>query len=799
MEVKEIYDNMTYGPAPESMKMADEWFAKYNKKFQLFVDGEWLEPSSGEYFETINPANKKVMAEIAHASKDDVNSAMEAAEKAFPKWRDLGGHGRARYLYAIARQMQKHSRLFAVLETMDNGKPIRESRDVDIPLVARWFYHNAGWAQTMEDELPDHEPLGVIGAIVPWNFPLLISSWKIAPALAMGNTMVIKPAKLTSLTALLFAEICKSVGLPPGVFNVTTGSGSKTGTYITNHPLLKKLTFTGSTPVGQILRRAIAGTGKKITLELGGKSPYIVFDDADFDSAVEGVIEAIWFNQGQVCCAGSRLLVQENIAEKFIERLKDRMKTLRVGDPMDKTTDIGAIVDKTQLDTIESYVKIGDEEGGTKFQPKITCPDNGYYHLPTLFTDVSPTSTIVIEEIFGPVLVSMTFRTPEEAVALANNTRYGLAASIWTENINLALDIAPKIKAGTVWINDANVFDAASGFGGYKESGFGREGGLEGLWDFVKPNWEKEYKKKPFTRKTQELTKTVSDNKLPEIDRTAKMYIGGKQARPDGNYSLTIKSPIDTIVGEVGRGNRKDIRNAVEAASKSKKWSSMTGHSRAQVIYYIAENLIARSEEFASRIVQMTGVTDEEATKEVDESVHRLYYYAAMADKYDGRVHNTPHRSVVLAMNEPIGVVGIVCPEEYPLLGFISTVIAAISMGNNVVVIPSEKYPLSATDFYQVLETSDLPDGTINIVTGLKDEMLETLASHDGLDALWYFGPKNQCKMIETVSAENMKRTWLSFGLHRDWMNRKHGMGREFLRKSSEVKNIWIPYGEFIR
>ncbi|MCH8908668.1 MAG: aldehyde dehydrogenase family protein, partial [Candidatus Heimdallarchaeota archaeon] len=632
MEVKEIFESMEYGPAMESKTFAEEWFDEHDRKFKLYINGEWVEPQDDEYFDAVNPSNKEVMVQVAAATKGDVDKAISAAKEAQPKWRALGGHGRARYLYAIARQIQKNARLFAIVETMDNGKPIRESRDADIPIVARHFFHHAGWAQLMERDYPDYEPVGVVGGIVPWNFPLMLFSWKVAPALAVGNTIVIKPAKLTSLSAILFAEICHSVGLPPGVLNITTGSGTVTGNAIVTHPDLNKLTFTGSTEVGRTLRKQIAGSGKKITLELGGKSPFIVFDDADLDSAVEGIVNAIWFNQGQVCCAGSRLLIHETIYEPFIEKVKARMEKLRVGDPLDKSIDIGAIVDKSQWKTIDDYVKIGEKEGGIKWQPSQTCPDEGYYYLPTLFTNVSPSDTIVIEEIFGPVLVAMSFRTPKEAVELANNSVYGLAASVWSENINLILDIAPQLKAGTVWLNCTNLFDASTGFGGYRESGFGREGGEEGIWDFMKPIWEKEFTTKPTKIPLAPTKKEGVDDQsfaLPDIDKTAKMYIGGKQVRPDATYNLKIKNPSKEIVGDVGRGNRKDIRNAVEAAHKENKWLSMKGHNRAQVIYYIAENLIYRREEFINRLMKVTGTTKKFAEKEVDESINRLYYYAS--------------------------------------------------------------------------------------------------------------------------------------------------------------------------
>ncbi len=795
MTVKEIYHTMEYGPAPESASQANAYLEAHGRKFDLFINGDWQAPSGGAYFNSSNPANKQPLAKIAEANAADVDVAVQAAKQALPGWVAIGGHQRARYLYALARQIQKHSRLFAVLEAMDNGKPIRETRDIDIPLVARHFYHHAGWAQLMETEMKDFREIGVIGQIIPWNFPLLMLSWKIAPALAMGNTLVLKPAEYTPLTALLFAEICQNVGLPKGVVNIITGPGS-TGAALVNHPEVQKIAFTGSTEVGKLIRRAIAGSGKKVSLELGGKSPFIVFEDADLDSVVEGVVDAIWFNQGQVCCAGSRLLVEESVAEKLYAKLRARMEQLKVGNPLDKCIDIGAIVDKVQVKTIDELVKKGIMEGNDVWQPSWPCPSEGYFFPPTLFTNVSPSASIAQEEIFGPVLVAMSFRAHKEAVALANNTRYGLACSIWTEDINLALAIAPQIKAGTVWINCTNVFDAAAGFGGYRESGFGREGGKEGLYEYSKLKVEDAFTDKPVLPKTKAPKASVSSaNGIHDIDRTAKMYVGGKQARPDGGYSLRIKDSAGNYIGEVSEGNRKDIRNAVEAAHGNTSWPGMTGHARAQVLYYIAENLAIRREEFANRLVQMTNQSQQSAQEEVELAIERIYYYAAFADKYDGMAHSTIQRNVTLAMPEPIGVMAIVCPDESPLLGFISTVIPAIAMGNNVVVIPSETAPFSATDFYQILDTSDLPGGTVNIITGAKDELSTELAKHDNVDGIWYFGPKEGCKKVELLAADNMKRSWLSFGKHRNWLDRTHGEGEAFLRQATQIKNIWIPYG----
>jgi len=799
-KVAEIFETLAYGPAPESAKEANEWLETHNRRFGLFINGEWRAPSSGEYFETINPANARRIGDVAQADAADVDAAVKAARKALPGWQQLGGHGRARYLYAIARQLQKNARLFAVLESIDNGKPIRESRDIDIPLVARHFYHHAGWAQLLEREFPHYTAAGVVGQIIPWNFPLLMLAWKIAPALATGCTVVLKPAEFTSLTALLFAELCDQVGLPKGVVNIITGDG-RTGELIVKHDDIDKIAFTGSTDVGRIIRVATAGSGKKLSLELGGKSPFIVFEDADLDSVVEGVVDAIWFNQGQVCCAGSRILVQEGVAAKLENKLRARMETLRVGDPLDKGVDIGAIVAPVQLEKIQQLVKQGEEEGAHMWQPSWSCPTDGYFFPPTLFTDVSPAATIAQVEIFGPVVVSMTFRTPAEAVALANNTRYGLAASIWTENINLALDIAPKVKAGTVWINCTNVFDAASGFGGYRESGFGREGGREGLFEYLKhigdakPSAKSLKGAAPRAHENGKRGKKEAEG-LPPIDRTAKLYIGGKQTRPDQGYSIDVVNPRGMKIGEVGRGNRKDIRNAVEAAHKAAGWARNTAHNRAQILYYIAENLQERSVEFSARIAAQTGLSEASALEEVDASIRRLFTYAAWADKYDGNVHHTPFRNVTLAMPEPVGVIGIVAPDEAPLLGFISLIAPAIAMGNTVVAIPSERAPLAATDLYQVFDTSDLPAGVVNIITGLRSELTDTLAAHDDVDAIWYFAADDGSAAVERLSAGNMKQTWVTYGRTRDWYDVPAAEGEEFLRHATQIKNIWVPYGE---
>ena len=795
MTVAEIFETMDYGPAPESADVAIAWLAERGASFDLFIGGEWVASASGERFDTINPATSERLAAIARAGRRDIDAAVAAARAAQPAWAKLDGHVRARFLYALARLVQKHSRLLAVLETLDNGKPIRETRDIDIPLVARHFYHHAGWAQLMASEFAGFEAHGVVGQIVPWNFPLMMLSWKIAPALAAGNTVVLKPAEFTSLTALLFAELCQEAGLPPGVVNIVTGEGA-TGELIVRHPDVDKLAFTGSTEVGRAIRQATAGTGKHLTLELGGKSPFVVFDDADLDSAVEGVVDAIWFNQGQVCCAGSRLLVQESVAEAVVEKLRARMEKLRIGDPLDKAIDIGAIVAPVQLRRIEQLVAQGVAEGAELWQPSWACPTEGCFYPPTLFTNVSPAAVIAQEEIFGPVLVTMTFRTPGEAVELANNTRYGLAASIWSENINLALDLAPKLKCGVVWVNATNLFDAASGFGGYRESGFGREGGREGMTAYLRASWLKTLPDYADPAPPDQPVRPAVSAPGDAIDRTAKLYIGGKQSRPDSGYSRPVLGPDGRLIAEVGAGNRKDIRDAVEAARKAEAWGRATGHLRAQILYFIAENLAARRAEFRDRLRQMTGAGRAAAAKEVDAAIRRLFSYGAWADKFDGAVHATPLRNITIAMHEPLGIVAMACPAEPPLLGFVSLVAPAIAMGNRVVVIPSARYPLSATDLYQVFDTSDLPGGVVNIVTGARDELVQVLADHDQVDALWYVGPREGCAMVERASTGNLKQTWTNHGKARAWFDPAQGEGPEFLGRATQVKNIWVPYGE---
>ena len=779
------FQNITYGPAPEDSKEVNSWIKNLKNPNNHFINGKFVKSSSSKKLNIINPSTNKKIATLSVASKKDVNAAVSAAKKAHIKWSKLSSFDRSKYLYALARLIQKNSRFISVLETIDNGKPIRETRDIDIPLVARHFYYHAGWAARNTNN--SDNSIGVVGQIIPWNFPLLMLAWKIAPAIALGNTVVLKPAEYTSLTALYFAELCEKAKIPQGVINIITGDGS-TGEHITSHKDIKKIAFTGSTEVGKKIIQTNTNPDKKMTMELGGKSPFIVFEDADLDSAVEGVVDAIWFNQGQVCCAGSRLLVQESIEKKFIQKLKKRMEKLRVGDPLDKSIDIGAIVAPVQLKKINSLVNKAQKDGNKLWQPSWSCPTNGLFYPPSLFTNVTPSSFIAQVEIFGPVLTTMTFRTPSEAVSIANNTPYGLAASIWSENINLALDIAPKVKAGVIWINSTNLFDAACGFGGYKESGFGREGGSEGI---------RAYSKLPLplskSKRGKKLSKGQSSN---SIDRTPKLYIGGKQKRPDSGYSFSSYDAHNNFICDVPNANRKDVRDTVEVASKAVGKSS-TNFNRAQILYYLAENLQDRKTTFSNLLSSLIGISQKDAEKEFDQSIERLFYYGAMADKFEGSIHNPPIRGLTLAVKEPIGVVANILNDDYPLLSLITTLGSNFAAGNASIIVPGQKTSLLATELYQLLETSDVPAGYINILTTKQNSLNKILSEHENIDGIWFFSENNneRLKVIQSTTS-NLKRTWCPQSKNLDWSSKEEDFLEEFLYQSTQVKNIWIPYGE---
>jgi aldehyde dehydrogenase (NAD+) len=765
----EALRSMDYGPSPESTGPARDWLKR--GPFGHFIGGKFTTP--GETFAVIDPYKGAELAQVSQGSSADVDAAAAAARKAQKGWASLPGHARARHLYAIARLMQKHARLLAVLESLNNGKPIRESRDIDVPLAIRHVYHHAGWAELVEGEFPGAAPHGVCGQIIPWNFPLLMLAWKIAPALACGNTVVLKPAEYTPLTALLFAEICTEAGLPPGVVNIVTGDGAP-GAALVEHPGVDKIAFTGSTEVGRVIRRATAGTGKALTLELGGKSPFVVMADADLDAAVEGVVDAIWFNQGEVCCAGSRILVQEGVAEAFLSRLTARMGKLRLGDPLDKNTDIGAVVHPVQAQRIRAMLGQAVDQGADLIQTG-QAPNTGGGCLipPAILTNIGAANIGWTDEIFGPVAALMTFRTPDEAVELANATRYGLAASIWSETITTAVDLAGRIKAGVVWINATNLFDANAAFGGMRESGFGREGARAGLSAYLRTPAPTGKPRKAPPAPVSAPGAAVGD----AVDRTRKLYIGGAQVRPDGAYSWPVPG------GEAPLGNRKDIRNAVEAAHKAGSWSRVTGHTRAQVLYFLAENLSARADEFAAR----AGKAQTEA------AIGRAFYWAAWADKMDGGVQSTARDHLTLAINEPWGVMGVICPDEQPLLGLVSTVLPALAIGNRVVAVPSQADPLLALDLAQVLDTSDVPGGVLNLVTGAQAELCATLAAHDDVAALWVFADPATCRAAEAASAGNLKPVWAE-SAPRDWLG-PQGQAAAFRDHAVQVKTVWLPYG----
>ena len=770
MSIETIFNTMDYGTAPEDRRAALQWIADHGGISGPYVNGTW-----GPFRDDMpvcNPATGEKLAGMTITSADEVAAAVAAARKAQPAWEASGGPARARVLYAIARLMQKHARLLSVMESLDNGKPIRESRDIDIPLAIRHFYHHAGHAQLMPTALVDRVALGVCGQIIPWNFPLLMLAWKIAPALAMGNTVVLKPAEYTPMTAMLFADICAQAGVPPGVVNIITGDGS-TGEALTASNV-DKIAFTGSTAVGRRIQNATATSSKSLTLELGGKSPYIVFDDADIDSAIEGLVDAIWFNQGQVCCAGSRLLVHEAIADDFHHRLKARMDKLRIGDPLDKSIDVGAIVDPIQLAQIQRLVAAND--AGETYHANTPVPE-GCFYPPTLITGLHAADTLMQEEIFGPVLVSTTFRTQAEAIEIANNTKYGLAATIWTENINLALDIAPKLVAGVVWVNATNLFDAAAGFGGLRESGFGREGGWEGLQAYSKPATA-------IAPPTSIAAFSGQGTTGETVDRTAKLYIGGKQTRPDSGYSQAVFGAKGLLLGHAPMASRKDIRNAIQAQAAC-GWGKISGHLRAQILYYIAENLTAQATGFAARLDAMTGTTT--GASEVDAAVDILFTYAAWADKFEGRAKSVPIRGVALAMREPVGRIAALCPDAAPLLGLVMPMAAALSTGNTITLCASQPFPLAATDFYHIIEASDVPAGVVNILTGSQADLAPHLGAHMDIDSVWCLSGEGATQAVKVKASSNIKRVWTGAAPedHLSWLD-----------AGTEIKTIWIPYGE---
>ncbi len=704
-----------YSPAPEATD-----HLQLKERYELFVDGAWRPPEAGGYEPTINPANEEPLAEIAQASDADVDAAVAAARAALPRWRKLPALERGKYIFRIARLIQERARELAIVESLDGGKPIRESRDVDIPLAAAHFFYYAGWADKLTYGLSGRgtEPMGVVGQIVPWNFPLLMVAWKLAPALACGNTAVLKPAETTPLTALLLAEICQEAELPDGVVNILPGDG-KAGAALVRHPDIDKIAFTGSTEVGKDIQAATAGRDIGLTLELGGKSANIVFDDAAIDQAVEGIVNGIFFNQGHVCCAGSRLLLQESVAEEVIEKLWRRMGLLRVGDPLDKNTDVGAINSAAQLQRIEALVDAGEREGATRRTVACALPDRGYWFAPTLFTDVAPAHRIAVEEIFGPVVSVLTFRTQAEAIEKANATAYGLAAGVWTDKGSRALAVARGLKAGVVWQNTYNQFDPTSPFGGYKESGFGREGGMAGT---------------AAVRAGEPMSE-----RLP-VAKTYKLYVGGAFARSESGRHVAIDDHAGNHVANAPRGTRKDVRDAVRAARGALPgWQGRTAYNRGQILYRFAEALESRVDELTGETVRMRGLDRAAARTEIEAAVDHAVHYAGWTDKLHavlGAVNPVAAPHFNFTMPEPTGVVAVIAPEEPDVLGLVAEILPPLAAGNVVVAVVSERWPLLALHVGEILGVADVPAGVVNLLSGLHSELVKPLAGHRDVDAI---------------------------------------------------------------
>jgi aldehyde dehydrogenase (NAD+) len=798
-KVADIFKTMEYGPAPESDKDVMAWLEGGERKFMPFINGEFVK-GKREFVTITAPGDGRKLAEVAQSTQKDVDNAIKAAREAQESWAKLSGFEKGKYIYALARAMYDHARSFEVVESLDNGKPFRETHNADIPLAIKHLDNHADFANVIDSdpEFRDYEPYGVVGQIIPWNFPLVMLVWKISVALASGNTIVLKPSEQTPLSAMKVAELCYEIGLPEGVVNIVPGDG-KVGAMITEATAkgkIDKIAFTGSTEVGRIIRKATAGSDAGITLELGGKSPFIIMDDADLDSAADGVVDAIWFNQGEVCCGGSRILVHEAVHDKFIEKLRTRMSRLRIGGPLDKSIDMGAVVDRTQWERINGFVEGAKADGAEIFQPHGMKADSCFYP-PTLVTKVNTTHRIVQEEVFGPVVTAMSFRTHDEAVELANNTRYGLAASVWSESASKLNEISSRLKCGVVWQNGTNKFDGMAGFGGYRESGYGREGGREGIFAYMKHKSEVVTKSADVSApETEYKSRIHSDG----IDQTRKFYIGGAEKRPDGgDRSLVITDGF--LLGRVGKGNRKDIREAVKAAKDAEGgWAGKTPYQRGQVLKFIAERLDAHADQVRQSLQDSTGCSPTEAQLEVQQSLRALFNAAAWASKHEGVVHRpSDGKTIIPALNEYIGVIGIAAPNEKPLLSFVTMVSSAIAMGNTVIAVPSEKYPLPAMDLTQIFRTSDVPGGVINIIAGNRDELSKVLAQHDNVDAMWYHGSAEGSKMVEQEAAmSNLKQTWVNCGKAYDWDALATTDSKILARRATQVKNIWVPWSEGI-
>ncbi|XP_019344410.1 aldehyde dehydrogenase family 16 member A1 isoform X2 [Alligator mississippiensis] len=835
--VRGIYEALGYGPAregagpaqvraapppgglggcPDAWILYQAWLDAHGRSLGHFIDGKWSKPEGRETWVCKSPATGKSLATTLQGQREDVEAAVQAATKGFETWSQLACHARARHLYNLTRMIQKHQNTLTVLESLDTGKPVTEARVCDLPLIVRHFYHHAGWAQLMRVEMGGWEPLGVVSTIIPSGSPLVLLAWKVCPALAMGNTVVVLAPPTAQLSALLLAELCTQAGLPSGILNVITGAEALAGVLAT-HPGVDAIAFTGSAELGRSLRQVTAGLGKRLSLQLGGRTPVLIFESADLDSAATELTDTLSSHRGLLLGGGAPLiLVQEAVAGALVQRLKARLGALRVGEALDRTTDVGGLVDEVWRAALQAHVDEAEAEGAEVFQSWPALPAQGSFYPPTLIIEADTTSRCVREEVFGPVLVVLPFRTTKEAIALANSTPGGLAASIWTEKLPLAMEVACSLQVGTVWINGQSMYDAAASFGGCKESGFGCSGGKEGLYEYVRPSWESRihsratdmnYKtfaasssaapfhvpgqaKDPHSGPTQEAHR-------PSVDRTYKLYYGGAQKRSEGLSSRPILDPTGHLMAYIADGSAKDVRNAVEAAHKAAPgWRGRSAHARAQVLFYMAENLGLRQAELAAELAALMGATPEQAAQEVELSLERLFHWAASCDKHGGGLQDTPLYGTNLLLREPLGVLGIVCPDENPLLSFISLWAPAVAWGNAVIIIPSQCYPLPALGLCQVLDTSDLPGGVLNVITGDCDHLARTLALHQDVQALWYFGSQQGSQLVEWASAGNLKRTWVSCGARRCWEDPSQGAGEEFLSQATHCKSIWVPMGD---
>ncbi|KAK7492979.1 hypothetical protein BaRGS_00015709 [Batillaria attramentaria] len=826
--VRSIFETLSYGPVPDADNVAKAWLDDHCRQFGHFINGSWYKPEAGSQSQTQNPSTGEVLASVLEASEDDVNKAVTAAKEAFTSWSSLTPHVRARYLYSVARHVQKHQQLVSVMETLDSGRVMRESRDIEVPLVVRSVYHYAGWADVRDAEFKGFKPYGVVAVLPSFTRPLVSLTQRLCAALATGNTVVVCPSPTTPLSALLLVDICREAGLPAGVVNVVTDGRERDGMRrLVAHAHVDKVAFAGTTQVGRMLRQLVAGTGKSMSLELSGKSAMIVFENSDLDSVVEGVVDNIWSNQCQVNTAGSRLLVHEPVAERLARKLRQRLETVKVGDSLDKLSDIGALTCDWMPNVIEQFVDEARQEGAQIYQAAAGQSNRGWFYPPTLVVGAQAASRIVTEDFLGPVVALIPFRTAKEAIALANNSAYAMAASVWTESVTLAFEVGSLLQAGTVWINCHNVSDAAAGVGGGRLSGSGRTGGKRGVLEYMQLSSATPVKPNTVNVNMQTFGSSVAPrpsapipgagDEKPAGEKNLSPYYDdtpitppstptprGEQPdfprngkRPDGQYSRPVQNAKGQVMGHVAEASRKDVRNAVEAAQKAvASWSKRAGHNRAQILFYLAENLQLRREELSAQLEALTGQAEGQGLQEVDLAIGRLFYWGAYCDKYGGTVQEVPFSGSVSEVNEAVGVIGIACPEACPLLGFVSLFAAAISRGNAVIAVPSEKYPLPALDLYQIFDTSDLPGGVVNILTGNSDHLTRFLCEHEDVQAVWYFGSAEGSKFVEYASAENMKRTWVNYGQERDFTDPVQGQGEEFLFHSTQPKTLWVPMGE---